>query len=50
MTRAQHRRNQGLQGLLPHNAIWDTSTNWKGKRVAVIGSGSGSLQMVPKLA
>lgn len=48
MTRAQHRRSQGLQRIAFHSAIWDTSTDWKEKRVAVIGSDSSSLQMVPK--
>ena len=36
--------------MLSHSAIWDTNTDWKGKRVAVIGSGSSSMQMVPNLA
>lgn len=37
-------------GILVHSANWDTSINWQGKRVAVIGTGSSSIQMVPEMA
>ncbi|ETI19779.1 hypothetical protein G647_08792 [Cladophialophora carrionii CBS 160.54] len=38
-----------FQGTLAHSANWDRSIDWKGKTVAVIGTGSSSIQMVPKL-
>jgi cation diffusion facilitator CzcD-associated flavoprotein CzcO len=44
---------QGLhdfRGVLAHSAAWDTSIDWEGKTVAVIGTGSSSIQMVPKFA
>lgn len=38
------------KGTLAHSANWDTSVDWKDKKVAVIGTGSSSIQMVPHLA
>ncbi|KIX10029.1 uncharacterized protein Z518_01110 [Rhinocladiella mackenziei CBS 650.93] len=38
------------KGILSHSANWDTSIDWKGKTVAVLGTGSSSIQMVPQLA
>lgn len=38
------------KGTLSHSANWDTSVDWKDKKVAVIGTGSSSIQMVPHLA
>jgi cation diffusion facilitator CzcD-associated flavoprotein CzcO len=39
-----------FQGALAHSANWPQSLKWEGKRVAVIGTGSSSIQMVPHLA
>ena len=39
-----------FEGKLAHSASWDTSIDWSGKRVAVIGTGSSSIQMVPWIA
>lgn len=39
-----------FQGTLAHSASWDRNLDWKGKRVAVIGTGSSSIQMVPHIA
>lgn len=39
-----------FKGILAHSAAWDTSIDWTNKTVAVIGTGSSSIQMVPKLA
>ena len=39
-----------FQGQLTHSAAWDPSTDAADKRVAVIGTGSSSIQMVPHLA
>jgi cation diffusion facilitator CzcD-associated flavoprotein CzcO len=44
---------QGLhdfEGVLAHSASWPQDLDWSGKRVAVIGSGSSSIQMVPNIA
>jgi len=38
-----------FKGTLAHSAHWDTSIDWKDKTIAVIGTGSSSIQMVPKL-
>ncbi|EXJ74764.1 uncharacterized protein A1O5_01459 [Cladophialophora psammophila CBS 110553] len=38
------------KGTLAHSANWDTSIDWQGKKVAVLGTGSSSIQMVPHLA
>jgi cation diffusion facilitator CzcD-associated flavoprotein CzcO len=39
-----------FQGEIAHSAAWDPEIDWAGKRVAVIGTGSSSIQMVPHLA
>ncbi|KAK4936739.1 hypothetical protein LTR10_022463 [Elasticomyces elasticus] len=36
-------------GQLMHSASWDSSCDWSGKRVAVIGTGSSAIQIVPQL-
>ncbi|KAL8742626.1 MAG: hypothetical protein Q9190_004920 [Brigantiaea leucoxantha] len=40
---------QTFKGRLLHNAAWDDSFSYKDKRVAVIGSGSSGIQVVPAL-
>ncbi|PVH71109.1 FAD/NAD(P)-binding domain-containing protein [Cadophora sp. DSE1049] len=40
---------QNFKGPKLHTANWDTSWDWHGKRVAVIGSGATGIQVVPKL-
>lgn len=39
-----------FRGKLAHSAAWDTTIEWKNKAVAVIGTGSSSIQMVPQFA
>ena len=39
-----------FQGKMVHSARWDPDLDWTGKKVAVIGSGSSSIQMLPHLA
>ncbi|KAK1088477.1 hypothetical protein LTR48_001548 [Friedmanniomyces endolithicus] len=39
-----------FKGVLAHSAYWPQDLDWTDKRVAVIGTGSSSIQMVPKLA
>ena len=41
---------QDFKGEIAHSAAWDPEIDWKDKRVAVIGTGSSSIQMVPHLA
>ena len=36
-------------GSLLHSANWDRSVDWAGKKVAVIGTGSSSIQIVPQI-
>lgn len=38
-----------FQGKLLHSAAWDTSFDWSGKRVAIIGNGSSAIQILPKM-
>jgi len=38
------------QGQIAHSANWDQAIDWKDKRVAILGTGSSSIQMVPHLA
>jgi cation diffusion facilitator CzcD-associated flavoprotein CzcO len=38
-----------FKGQLLHSARWDSSYDFKGKKVAVIGNGSSGIQIVPKL-
>ncbi|KAF4343941.1 hypothetical protein FBEOM_2098 [Fusarium beomiforme] len=37
-------------GIIAHSATWDPKINWEDKRVALIGTGSSSVQMLPRLA
>jgi cation diffusion facilitator CzcD-associated flavoprotein CzcO len=39
-----------FEGTLAHSANWPRDLDWSGKRVAVIGTGSSSIQMLPHLA
>jgi cation diffusion facilitator CzcD-associated flavoprotein CzcO len=41
---------ENYKGEIAHSAAWDQKIEWKDKRVAVIGTGSSSIQMVPRLA
>lgn len=38
------------KGILMHTALWDKDIELEGRRVAVIGTGATSLQMVPEIA
>lgn len=38
-----------FEGKLMHSAAWDGQYDLKGKRVAVIGGGSSSVQIVPSI-
>lgn len=37
------------RGILTHTANWDPSIDLKGKRVAVIGTGSSGIQLIPQI-
>lgn len=39
-----------FRGPLFHSARWPTDLDWKGKRIALIGSGATTVQMVPAMA
>ncbi|KIW88136.1 uncharacterized protein Z519_11247 [Cladophialophora bantiana CBS 173.52] len=39
-----------FRGKLLHSADWDTTYDWSGKNVAVIGIGSSGIQILPKVA
>ncbi|KAF1816927.1 cyclohexanone monooxygenase [Eremomyces bilateralis CBS 781.70] len=38
-----------FKGTLMHSANWDPEVDWTGKRVAVVGTGSSAIQMVPQI-
>lgn len=38
-----------FKGTLLHSAAWDTEVDWTDKTVAVIGTGSSSIQIVPQI-
>ncbi|RDL41770.1 Uncharacterized protein BP5553_01749 [Venustampulla echinocandica] len=40
---------QKFKGKLLHSASWDQSYDYSGKRVAVVGSGSSAIQIVPSM-
>ncbi|KAF7555614.1 hypothetical protein G7046_g6521 [Stylonectria norvegica] len=40
---------ESFQGKMLHSANWDDSIELKGKRVAVLGSGSSAVQIVPNI-
>ena len=39
-----------FSGQWCHSAAWDDSVDWRGKNVAVIGSGASAFQLVPAIA
>ncbi|KAL1901103.1 hypothetical protein Sste5346_002170 [Sporothrix stenoceras] len=39
----------GFAGPLLHSAHWDDNVDYKGKRVAVLGTGSSAIQIIPSL-
>lgn len=40
---------QSFKGTLLHSAQWDNNVEYEGKRVAVIGSGSSAVQIIPNM-
>ncbi|EWG44738.1 hypothetical protein FVEG_05733 [Fusarium verticillioides 7600] len=38
-----------FKGKMVHTAAWDTSLDWSGKRVAIIGNGSSAVQVLPQM-
>ncbi|CAK7206200.1 hypothetical protein SEUCBS139899_008986 [Sporothrix eucalyptigena] len=38
-----------FKGTLLHSAKWDTSLDWAGKRVGIIGNGSSAIQILPQM-
>jgi cation diffusion facilitator CzcD-associated flavoprotein CzcO len=41
---------EGYKGALFHSARWDSSYDFAGQRIAVIGTGASAIQIVPELA
>jgi cation diffusion facilitator CzcD-associated flavoprotein CzcO len=53
LSRPSHPRITGLErfrGPMFHSAEWDHRAELKGKRIAVIGTGASSIQIVPRIA
>ena len=40
----------GFEGVTMHSARWDHDYDFRGKRVAVVGTGASAIQIVPELA
>lgn len=40
---------ESFKGPVLHSAVWDSSVDLKGKTVAVIGSGSSAVQIIPAI-
>ncbi|KAI9014345.1 hypothetical protein CLU79DRAFT_767171 [Phycomyces nitens] len=41
---------KGFEGTVVHTAVWDNSVDFTGKRVAIVGSGSSGVQVIPEIA
>lgn len=41
---------ENFAGTILHSATWDDKTETRGKRIAVFGTGSSGIQMIPQLA
>ncbi|OAL53151.1 cyclohexanone monooxygenase [Pyrenochaeta sp. DS3sAY3a] len=40
---------ENFKGQMVHSAAWDSSIDWTGKRVGLIGTGSSAIQITPKV-
>ncbi|HLG85404.1 MAG TPA: NAD(P)-binding domain-containing protein [Bradyrhizobium sp.] len=49
-SRAHFGGEEDFQGLILHSALWSDDIKLDGKRVAVIGTGATSMQLVPSIA
>ncbi|MGA7995125.1 MAG: NAD(P)/FAD-dependent oxidoreductase, partial [Bradyrhizobium sp.] len=49
-SRAHFKGEVDFKGLILHSALWPDDLNLDGKRVAVIGTGATSMQLVPSIA
>ena len=49
-SRAQITGEEDFRGLILHSALWSDDVKLDGKRVAVIGTGATSMQLVPSIA
>jgi 4-hydroxyacetophenone monooxygenase len=49
-SRAHFKGEEDFQGLILHSALWSEGVELDGKRVAVIGTGATSMQLVPAIA
>jgi len=49
-SRAHFKGEEDFRGLILHSALWSDDVKLDGKRVAVIGTGATSMQLVPSVA
>ncbi|HEY3795749.1 MAG TPA: NAD(P)/FAD-dependent oxidoreductase [Bradyrhizobium sp.] len=49
-SRAHFKGEEDFRGLILHSALWSEDVRLDGKRVAVIGTGATSMQLVPSIA
>ena len=49
-SRAHFKGEEDFRGLILHSALWSDDIKLDGKRVAVIGTGATSMQLVPSIA
>jgi len=49
-SRAYFKGEEDFQGVILHSALWSDDVELDGKRVAVIGTGATSMQLVPSIA
>ena len=49
-SRAHFKGEEDFRGLILHSALWSNDVSLDGKRVAVIGTGATSMQLVPAIA
>jgi 4-hydroxyacetophenone monooxygenase len=49
-SRAHFKGEEDFRGPILHSALWSDDTKLEGKRVAVIGTGATSMQLVPSIA
>ena len=49
-SRAHFEGEEDFRGLIQHSALWSDDVKLDGKRVAVIGTGATSMQLVPSIA
>src|SRR5262249_25109133 len=49
-SRAHFKGEEDFRGTILHSALWSDDIDFDGKRIAVIGTGATSMQLVPSIA